>query len=311
MAQVLSIRSQDVSSTEDTWSKFVPSAQLQRVDPKRFDFDWLSWTMSDLSLIRYRLGADVRATIRPEGQLIAAQITADDGWLRSGRSDLDRDRPWATDGREVTADWEGTATARTMIITPDAADQLARQITADEHLRVHLHALSPRSEAAARAWTTAFDYLLAASTASEGEPLIVATLHRHAILTVLSTFASTFQAALEIPSQRRAAPRSVKQAMAYIHAHAHEPITLDDIAAAAHLSTRGLQYAFRRALEATPTEYLRRVRMDGAHGDLLRAAPDDTVAGIARRWGFGHPSRFAAAYRLEYGRHPRDTLRSE
>lgn len=310
MSEVLSIRSRDVASIEDTWSQFVPSARLQRVDPDRFELDWLSSTANDLSLIRYRLGADVRAAIRPEGQLIAAQLTTDGGWLRSGRTDLDRNRPWATDGREVAAEWVGSAVARTMIIAPDAADHLARQITGDDDLRVHLNAVSPRSETAARAWTTAFDYLLSASTTSEGDPLIAATLHRHAILTVLSTFASTFQAALEIPSQRRAAPRSVRQAMGYIHAHAHEPITLDDVAAAAHLSTRGLQYAFRRALDTTPTAYLRRVRLDGAHADLLRATPDDTVAGIARRWGFGHPSRFAAAYRLEYGRHPRDTLRS-
>ena len=57
--------------------------------------------------------------------------------------------------------------------------------------------------------------------------------------------------------------------------------------------------------------YLRQVRLDRAHQDLLAADPTAgiTVAAIARRWGFSRPDRFAAAYRTAYGRPPRHTLR--
>lgn len=58
--------------------------------------------------------------------------------------------------------------------------------------------------------------------------------------------------------------------------------------------------------------YLRGLRLEQAHRDLEAADPvyGDTVSGIARRWGFANPSRFATAYRQAYGVHPSATLRS-
>ncbi|MFI5838014.1 AraC family transcriptional regulator [Micromonospora sp. NPDC051300] len=77
------------------------------------------------------------------------------------------------------------------------------------------------------------------------------------------------------------------------------------------VTPRALQTAFRRHLGITPTAYLRRVRLDRAHRDLTaaRRAEGDTVAAIARRWGYLHTGRFAADYRAAYGRPPGDTLR--
>jgi AraC-like DNA-binding protein len=58
----------------------------------------------------------------------------------------------------------------------------------------------------------------------------------------------------------------------------------------------------------TPTEYLRRTRLERAHRDLLDG--EDSVTGIALRWGFPHLSRFADAYRRQYGVLPSDTRRT-
>ncbi|MUN63776.1 helix-turn-helix domain-containing protein [Kocuria sediminis] len=91
--------------------------------------------------------------------------------------------------------------------------------------------------------------------------------------------------------------------------HLAEPIGLPEIAAAARLSPRGLQAAFRRHLDTTPTGYLRTARIDAAHTDLLAASGAQTVAEVAARWGFAHPGRFAAAYRDHYGETPAETLR--
>ena len=57
--------------------------------------------------------------------------------------------------------------------------------------------------------------------------------------------------------------------------------------------------------------YLRRVRLERAHAELQNADPAawDTVATIARRWGFARTDRFAAAYLAAYGRPPTRTLR--
>jgi transcriptional regulator GlxA family with amidase domain len=71
-----------------------------------------------------------------------------------------------------------------------------------------------------------------------------------------------------------------------------------------------VQYTFRRHLDTTPLEYLRRVRLDRAHRDLQRADPAvDTVTAIAGRWGFTHPGRFSIAYKRMFGTAPSRTLR--
>ena len=40
--------------------------------------------------------------------------------------------------------------------------------------------------------------------------------------------------------------------------------------------------------------------------DLI--AQSDTVTGVAYRWGFGNPGRFAQFYKAQFGELPSDTL---
>ncbi|MET8121957.1 helix-turn-helix transcriptional regulator [Micromonospora sp. NPDC005189] len=78
---------------------------------------------------------------------------------------------------------------------------------------------------------------------------------------------------------------------------------------AAGVSLRAVQLAFRRHLGTTPMAYLRRIRLVRAHHDLVRADPgQETVSGIASRWGFASHSRFTARYHASYGVPPRETL---
>ena len=85
----------------------------------------------------------------------------------------------------------------------------------------------------------------------------------------------------------------------------------DDAVAAAHVTGRALQYAFRRHLDTTPLAHLRQIRLSHAHQDLMNADPNHgaTVTEIAARWGFHHAGRFATLYREAYGSSPPRTLR--
>jgi AraC-like DNA-binding protein len=69
--------------------------------------------------------------------------------------------------------------------------------------------------------------------------------------------------------------------------------------------------AFRRHVGTTPTDHLRRVRLERARRDLEAGDPvrGDTVAEIATRWGFAHHGRFAIDYRRVFGCSPSHTLR--
>ena len=110
--------------------------------------------------------------------------------------------------------------------------------------------------------------------------------------------------------RRRAVPRPrhLRLAETYIEAHLDRSLTLEDIAAAAGISPRGLQIAFRQHRNTTPLGFWRDLRLAKAHGDLVAGA--GYVTDIALRWGFAHFGRFSESYRARYGLSPRDTLRA-
>jgi AraC-like DNA-binding protein len=145
------------------------------------------------------------------------------------------------------------------------------------------------------------------------QPLVVAETTRMLATSVLTSFAHTTPSETTHWSERAdAVPGALRRALAFIDAHAHTPITLTDIAAAARVTPRTVQHAFRRYLDTTPTAHLRRVRLDRAHHDLQTAHPThgDSVTTIAHRWGFTNTGRFTTAYRNIYGQTPRHTLRT-
>lgn len=105
-------------------------------------------------------------------------------------------------------------------------------------------------------------------------------------------------------------PSAVRIAADLMETEPGRPLTSAALAAEAHVSIRALQGGFQREFEMTPMAYLREVRLRRAHADLRAADPSvTTVASVARRWGFPHPSRFAARYAAAFGEPPSATLR--
>jgi transcriptional regulator GlxA family with amidase domain len=83
---------------------------------------------------------------------------------------------------------------------------------------------------------------------------------------------------------------------------------LTRLANVAGVGARTLQRSFRTHVGVSPREYVRLVRLDRAHEDLVAGA-GATVAEIAFRWGFTHVPRFAGAYLERYGEPPSAALR--
>ncbi|MFI6877366.1 helix-turn-helix transcriptional regulator [Streptomyces sp. NPDC050400] len=207
--------------------------------------------------------------------------------------------------------------ARYNVVTFDPAllTQVAAATPCARPGPVRLTGHRPHAPGRAHALHAAIDYLrdhVLPDPAIAGRPLVVSTAQQHLAAVVLATFPNT--ALTEPGGTDRADAHSLtlRRAVAFIDDHADRPITLADIAEAAHVSIRTLQYAFRRQLNTTPLGYLRHVRLTHAHRDLLRADPrgGSTVTDIAARWGFVYPGRFSALYRTAYGRRPRESLLS-
>ncbi|WP_337832373.1 AraC family transcriptional regulator [Pseudonocardia sp. TMWB2A] len=166
--------------------------------------------------------------------------------------------------------------------------------------------------AAGRSWRRLVE-LLWAEIRDDG-PLLaspLALVHLQSVLLgqLLAGHAHNYSQALH-DDTRRPLPKLVRRAVELIDRHADEPLTVADVAEAVGVGVRALQDGFRTHVGASPTEYLRSVRLDRVHAELAAADPAaSTVTDVALRWGFTHLGRFAAEYRRRHGESPSATLR--
>ncbi|WP_052178367.1 AraC family transcriptional regulator [Marinobacter segnicrescens] len=103
-------------------------------------------------------------------------------------------------------------------------------------------------------------------------------------------------------------PRHVRRVQDFIQAHAHEPMTAEQLAQIAGVSLRSLYTGFKDFLGVSPMQYLRDLRMEHAHTELISGEAGN-VSGVALRWGFAHMGRFSTDYKQRYGESPSQTLR--
>lgn len=112
--------------------------------------------------------------------------------------------------------------------------------------------------------------------------------------------------ALSLP-QKAVSPRDVKRAIDYIRANLDTALTLADIVAAAGVPGRTLFKHFRAFTGMSPMSYARTARLERIRTILLDAQRQESIAGVAARYGFDHPGRFALEYRKRFGERPSQT----
>jgi len=105
------------------------------------------------------------------------------------------------------------------------------------------------------------------------------------------------------------APASVRRAEAYMRAHAHEPLTIEMVAAAAGISVRALQTGFQKFRDTTPLRALRNIRLGLAHQEIASQGGAATLLAITLKYQFSNPGRFARLYKQSFGQLPSETRR--
>ena len=98
--------------------------------------------------------------------------------------------------------------------------------------------------------------------------------------------------------QGRATPR-IELAKELLHAHFREPLTPATIAEQVGLHPVYLAQAFRRAYDCTLGEYVRRLRIEFACGEL--SSPDNPISRIAAVAGFFDQSHFTKTFKQLIG----------
>lgn len=102
---------------------------------------------------------------------------------------------------------------------------------------------------------------------------------------------------------------ALRKALEYADTHLESVPSVKDLCVAADVSERTLLYAFREAMDLTPTDYLHARRMQLVKEELLSGEANN-VTDTATRWGFWHLSRFASDYRRMFGELPSKTLKN-
>ena len=228
--------------------------------------------------------------------------------LSHGPNEIDPRQSFLAPAEGLAATWE-THHASIVVLDLAAVEGIARAASGDPSLRLRRTGTAPLSPELAVYWSTVLRSIRSTLDVSPDvleEPLLAEATFRHLATAFLHAFPTNW---LEHADGRPAGSAVVRRAVDFMHDHAGDRITITDVAADAFISTRGLHFAFTRDLGESPAQVLRRIRLDGAHAELLAAGPETTVASAARRWGFAHLQRFAEAYRRAFGENPSETLR--
>ncbi|MGX1804543.1 AraC family transcriptional regulator [Nocardia sp. NPDC055321] len=292
-------------------------ARVAVTAPERLHVSVSSVTAAGLGsdLLRFS-GISYHAEGEPSAELLAAVLLSGSGTLSAAGTDLvlaprdmflaPMESGWATDLQDMVYALVRFPPAE---VAEHAADLCG---PADRPLRFHSLSPVPGTE---RFWADTCAYLyrqLVSSGIDEINTLVLHGLKRLTATALLASFPNTTMTASYTPGPGPTPSATVWRAARFIDDHAAEPLTLERIAAEARVTPRALQAGFRRHFDTTPLGYLRRVRLEHAHRDLRAADPTlgATVETIAARWGFPHPSRFAAQYKRAFGVLPSHTLRS-
>jgi len=200
----------------------------------------------------------------------------------------------------------------TVLMDPSLVAGVAGAATGGEVPLVRFSSFRPVDDVAARLWKDTVHYVKNSVLASDeaATPLVLGHCSRLLAAVTLATFPNTIAPDPTPHDRTDSGPVLLQRAISFMETNAGNDIALADIAEAVHVTPRAVQYMFRRHLDTTPLQYLRRLRLDYAHRDLLVAEhPQETVTAIAARWGFMHTGRFAVLYRQTFGQSPHETLR--
>ncbi|WP_158261987.1 helix-turn-helix transcriptional regulator [Labedella gwakjiensis] len=280
-------------------------------DGRPFGFRYLVVGDARLSVHALSLTGSARATGSVPEIVAVGRVRNGRFGLRYGRHEVDTTQPYLRPPGESEMRMEGACLELVSLDRAAFGDAALRYgVDGLSSIGARASLTGPRSRALGAAWRSASDRVMAITSdaAAFSSDLVRDQLFDRTVRAILGAFPL---GDLHETDEGASTPQAVARATAYIDDHIREHVSLPDIADAARLSARGVQYAFRRHLGMTPLAYLRDRRLDAARIDLIASDPAVVSVGdVARTWGFAHLSRFAQAYRDRFGEYPSATIRA-
>jgi AraC-like DNA-binding protein len=300
----------DLESAERELGAHFPDVRLGRVDRDGFRSTFATTAGDRFTVMAYTFEGSGAATSGSE-DLVVVMSRGRGYQLAHGREAVDTSRPFLVPAEGLAGRWDAFD-AKLVRLDLGAVERIARAAAGDPSFRLVRRGTAPVSPERARHWSLAlgaFERMLAEAPEAFESPIFAEGMFHQLATAFLHAFATSWVEVAERDDAHVAPSAVVRRAVEYMHEHAGEPITVQHVADAAFISTRGLHYAFTRDLDRSPSEVLRRIRLERARADLAASDGRLTVAAVARRWGFANSSRFSQAYHRAFGEHPAETLR--
>ncbi|MET1154752.1 helix-turn-helix domain-containing protein [Arthrobacter sp.] len=138
-------------------------------------------------------------------------------------------------------------------------------------------------------------------------PILRGQLESYVMTQLLMVIPNNLTSTLVEPA-RLPKRRHISRVVDYVAANPCSPLTLPELSEVAGVSARALQEGFQEEFGVSPLTYVRNIRLEHAHAELLESEEGDSVTEVATRWGFTHLSRFSEYYRRRFGVLPSTTL---
>lgn len=282
-----------------------------------FRYDLTSYATPSLQFASYRYTRSLSLDLDPFGYLMALTVTSGNVALQAGQEQVAGGSGTAflfPAALPMLVDWGDEFAGNLFMMPVERMARVAAEQTGIAGQELRFTSMRPVSAAMAQAWRKTVDFVgrqVAGPDPAVASPLLERATATMAAAAALTVFPNTTMTMGYRPGPGWVGPAALRRAVAFIDAHAHQPVTLTQVAEAAGVTGRALRHAFARQYCTTPSGYLQRVRLERAHEELRAADParGTTVAGIASKWGWSSPRVFEAAYRRRFGVLPSQTLR--
>lgn len=166
------------------------------------------------------------------------------------------------------------------------------------------------SQGAPAAWWRLVKYLLVEMDQRHhffGHVSIVRDIEKTLIKGLILSQPSNYSSELVGVSQTRC-PEYLLKAKQFIHEHASDEISLEDVGRAAGVSRFKLYEDFKKYFGISPTLYLKRFRLEAVRQALLEGGCNQNISAVAMRWGFNHLGRFSSDYKKLFQEMPSTTV---
>lgn len=99
--------------------------------------------------------------------------------------------------------------------------------------------------------------------------------------------------------------QQISKAVDYLHERLDQAVSVDELAAIAHMSTSGFHKKFKEVMHLSPLQYTKLVRLNTARTYLMEGK---TVSESGYMVGYNSPAQFSREYKRQFGMAPSATV---